>query len=386
MEFSLTINQKQIHENFPVLDIKDAAIIDFLTRFSHAKKIKKRIVGTDVYYWFDYGKIASENPLLKLDRESIRKRVRNICKLGILNAHPDNQGGEVYFAFGDNYEKTHRADLPEVEAQTSVKLSRTHRADNPELLAKHRANNPDNHNNHLSVNQDQGERTPPAPNPLTSKEEKKENGLVAPAENPETEESEIPPSKKVAPKKDSPEEECPMCEGKGGWYNRFTEGHETCPACHGEGKIIFEATAIASPTDIPGVTLVEATTKTIQPWEYPNPQSPKELKTILLRYANQNPDNWRDNVLESGRATNWPAEKVDECLTDFCAWQFQQDSTRGKLSQYTAGFSLWLKRQPRFDGPKDGVSQTRGQAGKIQKAKLNGFGADPTKYQETPLF
>jgi len=152
MEFSLTINQKQIHENFPVLDIKDAAIIDFLTRFSHAKKIKKRIIGTDIYYWFDYGKIASENPLLKLDRESIRKRVRNICKLGILNAHPDNQGGEVYFAFGDNYEKTHRADLPEVEAQTSGKQSRTHRAENPELLAKHRANNPDNHNNHSNHN------------------------------------------------------------------------------------------------------------------------------------------------------------------------------------------------------------------------------------------
>jgi len=180
MEFSLTINQKQIHENFPVLDIKDAAIIDFLTRFSHAKKIKKRIIETDVYYWFDYGKIASENPLLKLDRESIRKRVRNICKLGILNAHPDNQGGEVYFAFGDNYEKTHRADLPDVEAQTSGKQSRTHRANNPELLAKHRANNPDNHNNHLSVNQDQRERTPPAPNPSNLQSQKNESGLVAP--------------------------------------------------------------------------------------------------------------------------------------------------------------------------------------------------------------
>jgi len=254
MEFSLTINQKQIHENFPVLDIKDAAIIDFLTRFSHAKKIKKRIIGTDVYYWFDYGKIASENPLLKLDRESIRKRVRNICKLGILNAHPDNQGGEVYFAFGDNYEKTHRADLPEVEAQTSGKQSRTHRANNPELLAKHRANNPDNHNNHLSVNQDQGERTPPAPNPSNLQSQKKEMGLVAPAENTETVKAEIPPLPKGIP----PENECLMCEGRGGWRNRFTEGYEECPACHGDGTVNFEVTAIASPTELPGVTLVEA--------------------------------------------------------------------------------------------------------------------------------
>jgi len=303
MEFSLTINQKQIHENFPVLDIKDAAIIDFLTRFSHAKKIKKRIIGTDVYYWFDYGKIASENPLLKLDRESIRKRVRNICKLGILNAHPDNQGGEVYFAFGDNYEKTHRADLPEVEAQTSGKQSRTHRANNPELLAKHRANNPDNHNNHLSVNQDQGERTPPAPNPSNLQSQKKEMGLVAPPgfgnfdhfsgfgldylKTPETVKAETPPLPKVAPKgippvrldakeirglvdltETYPFGFCETCQGQKvvGGRNGLIE----CPTCEGTGlgngrtesenppPAQFEVTAIASPTELPGVTLVEA--------------------------------------------------------------------------------------------------------------------------------
>ena len=303
MEFSLTINQKQIHENFPVLDIKDAAIIDFLTRFSHAKKIKKRIIGTDVYYWFDYGKIASENPLLKLDRESIRKRVRNICKLGILNAHPDNQGGEVYFAFGDNYEKTHRADLPEVEAQTSGKQSRTHRANNPELLAKHRANNPDNHNNHLSVNQDQGERTPPAPNPSNLQSQKNESGLVAPPgfgnfdhfsgfgldylKTPETVKAETPPLPKVAPKgippvrldakeirglvdltETYPFGFCETCQGQKvvGGRNGLIE----CPTCEGTGlgngrtesenppPAQFEVTAIASPTELPGVTLVEA--------------------------------------------------------------------------------------------------------------------------------
>ena len=276
MEFSLTINQKQIHENFPVLDIKDAAIIDFLTRFSHAKKIKKRIIGADVYYWFDYGKIASENPLLKLDRESIRKRVRQICKLGILNAHPDNQGGEVYFAFGDNYEKTHRADLPEVEAQTSGKQSRTHRANNPELLAKHRANNPDNHNNHLSVNQDQGERTPPAPeNPSNLQSQKNESGLVAPAENPETVKAETPPLPKVAPKCIPPAGveswpiDCEFCDGRG--MKILDGGPVYCAECGGTGiepaesnPQNFEVTAIASPTGLPGVTLVEPAPK-IQP-------------------------------------------------------------------------------------------------------------------------
>jgi len=381
MEFSLTINQKQIHENFPVLDIKDAAIIDFLTRFSHAKKIKKRIIGTDVYYWFDYGKIASENPLLKLDRESIRKRVRNICKLGILNAHPDNQGGEVYFAFGDNYEKTHRADLPEVEAQTSGKQSRTHRANNPELLAKHRANNPDNHNNHLSVNQDQGERTPPAPNPSNLQSQKKEMGLVAPAENTETVKAEIPPLPKGIP----PENECLMCEGRGGWRNRFTEGYEECPACHGDGTVNFEVTAIASPTELPGVTLVEAAPRPIRYDEYPNPRNANELKDRLREYFTHHPEDWR--LLIENAKVNWMPEKLEETTLAYCLHQEKEGNMKRTYNTYKAGLTTWFMRQKSWDAqnnaPKEG-GQTRQTTN--GKANLNQWGRDESAYAEPQKF
>lgn len=149
----------------------------------------------------------------------------------------------------------------------------------------------------------------------------------------------------------------------------------------------FEVTAIASPTELPGVTIVEAAPKPLKPWERPLPGSPKELKNALLRYSEENPDNWRDNVLESGRATGMAKEKIDEYLTDFCAWQFQQDSTKGKLSQYTAGFSLWLKRQPRFEAmnaPKEG-SPTRN-AQQSQKANLNHWGANPEAHKEKQAF
>lgn len=108
MEYTLTISQKAIHENFPELDIKDAAIIDFLSRFVHGANVKKRISGQDIYYWFDYGKIVSENPLLKLGEEAIRKRMRVMCGYGIFKAHEDNRGGPVFFAFGDQFQWTHR--------------------------------------------------------------------------------------------------------------------------------------------------------------------------------------------------------------------------------------------------------------------------------------
>jgi hypothetical protein len=356
MEFSLTINQKQIHENFPVLDIKDAAIIDFLTRFSHAKKIKKRIIGTDVYYWFDYGKIASENPLLKLDRESIRKRVRNICKLGILNAHPDNQGGEVYFAFGDNYEKTHRADLPEVEAQTSGKQSRTHRANNPELLAKHRANNPDNHNNHLSVNQDQGERTPPAPNPSNLQSQKKEMGLVAPAENTETVKAENPPSPNSAATP-SPVE-CHWCKGSGKVFS-VLHGRETCDVCDGTGSeppAQFEVTAIASPTNLPGVTLVEAAPRPIRYDEYPNPRNANELKDRLREYFTHHPEDWR--LLIENAKVNWMPEKLEETTLAYCLHQEKEGNMKRTYNTYKAGLTTWFMRQKSWDAqnnaPKEG--------------------------------
>lgn len=113
MEYTLTIRQVAIHKYFPTLDIKDAAILDFLGRFAHSKAIEKKLVGQTIFFWFDYKKISTENPLLRLNYEAMRKRMSNLCKLGILEPHPANKGGKVFFAFGLNHEKTHRAENPE---------------------------------------------------------------------------------------------------------------------------------------------------------------------------------------------------------------------------------------------------------------------------------
>lgn len=132
--------------------------------------------------------------------------------------------------------------------------------------------------------------------------------------------------------------------------------------------------------ETPGI--VEAECISVTPLgTYPNASNPKDLKAALLRYASEYPDNWRDNVLEVGRATSWTEERVEECLTDFCAYQFKLDNTKAKFSQYTASFSLWLKGQLRFDKP--GASQPGPTS---NKANLNRLGSDPSKYEEAPLF
>lgn len=160
----------------------------------------------------------------------------------------------------------------------------------------------------------EGERTPPAPNPSNLQSQKKESGLVAPAENPKTVKAEkkekdfIPrgaapadcdgsygvgkiefypaaaededafaqwlPSLHTAMENNAPGSMpkppyplnlgfCGNCMGLG--YRNGRNGRETCEDCEGSGhgdQMIadpqFEVTAIASPTDLPGVTLVEA--------------------------------------------------------------------------------------------------------------------------------
>lgn len=185
MEYTLTISQKAIADNFPTLDIKDAAIIDFLSRFSASKKIAKKIIGDSIFYWFDYNKIATENPLLKLGSEAIRKRLRELCSLGILEAHPLNSGGRVFFAFGDNFELTHKYEPRENDTdllrKTSGRKSRPPREENPDLSAKPRENDTDISNIPLDQkNQDQNnqETTPKKKSkPLKEKKEKEKKDV-----------------------------------------------------------------------------------------------------------------------------------------------------------------------------------------------------------------
>jgi len=146
------------------------------------------------------------------------------------------------------------------------------------------------HSNNESLseinNNNEGERTTPAPNPSTSKEEKKENGLVAPGgaaeigRSPnldlkywpgrgfispelfselEALETQTTPLPKVAPKGIPPAGKWEPSDfdilDTGCLEDMFEDEAREAQKNHTAN---FEATAIASPTDLPGVTLVEA--------------------------------------------------------------------------------------------------------------------------------
>jgi hypothetical protein len=152
-------------------------------------------------------------------------------------------------------------------------------------------------------NKIEGERNTPATNPSNLQSQKNESGLVSPPgfgnfdhfsgfgldylKTPETVKAETPPLPKVAPKgippvrldakeirglvdltETYPFGFCETCQGQKvvGGRNGLIE----CPTCEGTGlgngrtesenppPAQFEVTAIASPTELPGVTLVEA--------------------------------------------------------------------------------------------------------------------------------
>ena len=110
-------------------------------------------------------------------------------------------------------------------------------------------------NNSEQLNKEGEGTLTPAPNPSNLQSQKNESGLVSPpAENPETVKAEIPPSKKVAPKKDSPGDEDAFAQ----WLPSLHTAMENNAPGSMPNPAQFEVTAIASPTDLPGVTIVEA--------------------------------------------------------------------------------------------------------------------------------
>ena len=111
MQYSITVNQLAYQTHFPDLNLSHAAIVDWFSRFTHSKKVSRLEHKGKTYYWLKYDKANSELPMLGLSHpDSMRRLVKALCTAQILEAHPDNQKGRSYFAFGDRYELTHSID------------------------------------------------------------------------------------------------------------------------------------------------------------------------------------------------------------------------------------------------------------------------------------
>lgn len=102
MKTYINIPQQSIIKSGLDLDIQDACIIDFLLLFSHSSKIGMVFIGAKPYYWFDYNYVAESLPLLKLKKDTVYRRFKNLVKLGLLEPHHENQLlGKPYYSITD---------------------------------------------------------------------------------------------------------------------------------------------------------------------------------------------------------------------------------------------------------------------------------------------
>ena len=314
MEYNLNINQRAIVENFPLLDIKDAAIIDFLGRFAHSKSIQKKVEGETIYYWFSYAHIANENPLLRLNVEAIRKRMRVFCELQILVGHEKNQGGKSFFAFGEKYEKTHREENPEVPKlpQNIGKKIPKGREENPEVAPKHREENPDNHNNHLIIVTN------------NQREEEKEKTSPPPAENFSLEaEKETPPHIAPVPSADP---------------TRLTIHDPETP-----GAAILDIVSTEPQTQPPAnrINLGDRATA----------ETPMQLQQQMLAFYND--PNWQREWLDGVWRINgvWIPDnsekqrRLESILLDFCCHTVKKNGGRDTYRELNAGFQQWVRNE-----------------------------------------
>ncbi|MDM1535070.1 hypothetical protein [Myroides odoratimimus] len=91
MKFNININQKAIIDNKLGLDVVDASIIDFLHVFSLSTEIIKVPFENDIYFYFSHKKIVDDMPILALKKDSVYRRLKKICDLGLMKQHPNSK-------------------------------------------------------------------------------------------------------------------------------------------------------------------------------------------------------------------------------------------------------------------------------------------------------
>ncbi len=207
----------------------------------------------------------------------------------------------------------------------------------------------------------EGERTPPAPNLSNLQSQKKEKAPpVAPPPPADCDGSygvgkvEFYPA---APAEDAFAEWLPSLH---------TAMENNAPGAM-PNPAQFEVTAIASPTNLPGVTLVEAAPRPLRYDEYPNPRNANELKDRLKEYFTHHPEDWR--LLIENAKVNWMPEKLEETTLAYCLYQEKEGNMKRTYNTYKAGLTTWFMRQKSWDAqnnaPKEGgATRQNGQSAK----------------------
>lgn len=86
------------------LDDRDALILRYFIDFKDTGSMVKRIIENECYYWFKYSGVITELPILKIKRDTVYRRMKKMCKVGILEHKTiKKEGNYSFFKTGPNY-------------------------------------------------------------------------------------------------------------------------------------------------------------------------------------------------------------------------------------------------------------------------------------------
>jgi hypothetical protein len=147
---NIEINQRAIVDNGLSISLRQAAIIDVLRKLSMAwQDMTKLYLNNRTYYWFDYGKVLHEAPLLGIEKkDTLYREMKALRAGGFLMAHPDNaEMGKPFYCFSDKCAMLYSS-APSENNPTPRKYSRG--------VGK----NPEGSENNPGVNEEKQPKTP----------------------------------------------------------------------------------------------------------------------------------------------------------------------------------------------------------------------------------
>ena len=121
MKFSIYINQLSIIENGLDIDIVEASILNFIIEFSKSEAIQKIKENGVVYFWISYEKVCSELPILKLKKDSVYRRIKKLCEVGLLEQYGKGKElGKSFFALTKECEKLNFTDIGKLSEVSEI--------------------------------------------------------------------------------------------------------------------------------------------------------------------------------------------------------------------------------------------------------------------------
>lgn len=86
------------------LDDRDLLILKWFVKFKDSERMISKIISDDKYYWIKYDGVTEDIPITKMKKDTVYRRLKKMCKIGILKHKTVKIGGTYsYYALGRNY-------------------------------------------------------------------------------------------------------------------------------------------------------------------------------------------------------------------------------------------------------------------------------------------